>query len=171
MINRRKLIKLRRHPIFDRATKLSFQFLAHFFYIQVWIIPLFLISINPSITVAQEAQGSIKNSTVVILSAPDSIKEFLVKYFKFPSEPFSDDTAEEIFLYRAQKEIRSLLATEGYFSPSLSISHQTRDQATVPEITIDPGALAPFPLHFSVKSFGKMKNTAHASSNFAPHGP
>jgi translocation and assembly module TamA len=75
------------------------------------------------------------------LSAPDDIKEFLIKYFKFPTEPFADDVAEKTFLYRAQKEIRSLLATEGYFSPIISLSQQTQDKATKPEIKVDPGVL------------------------------
>ncbi len=78
---------------------------------------------------------------MVILSAPDDIKEFLIKYFKFPTEPFADDVAEKTFLYRAQKEIRSLLATEGYFSPIISLSHQIQDKATKPEIKVDPGVL------------------------------
>ncbi len=57
-------------------------------------------------------------------------------------EPFADSAAEKTFLYRAQKEIRSLLATEGYFSPVISLSHQTQGEVvTKSEIRVDPGVL------------------------------
>ena len=110
-------------------------------YIRLWSTILLLIAIIPGITLAQESFNVTRNSTTVILSAPDTIKEFLVKYFKLPAEPFADSTAEKTFLYRAQKEIRSLLATEGYFSPIISLSHQTQDEVTKPEIRVDPGVL------------------------------
>lgn len=111
------------------------------YYSWFWLITLLFIAIMPGIAVAQEASDSTKNSTPVILSAPEDITKFLTKYFTFPTEPFADNTAEKTFLYRAQKEIRSLLATEGYFSPSISLSHQIQDEVTKPEIKVDPGAL------------------------------
>jgi len=111
------------------------------FYIQFWSTILLLIAIIPGITLAQELFNTTKNSTTVILSAPDNIKEILVKYVKFPAEPFADSTAEKAFLYYAQKEILSLLATEGYFSPKISLSHQTQGEVTKPEIRVDPGVL------------------------------
>ncbi len=141
VINQIELIALRIFLIFDRIFKSSFQFSADHFYIRIWILILLLLILNPGIVTAQEAQSAAKNPTIIILSAPDSVKEFLVKYFKLPSEPFADDAAEEIFLYRAQKEIRDLLATEGYFSPSISVLHQIQDNVAIPEIKIDPGAL------------------------------
>ncbi|MBY0483097.1 autotransporter assembly complex family protein [Nitrosomonas sp.] len=110
-------------------------------YIRFWSTILLLIAIIPGITLAQESFDITKNSTTVILSAPDTIKEFLVTYFKLPAEPFADSTAEKTFLYRAQKEIRSLLATEGYFSPVISSSHQTQGEVTKPEIRVDPGVV------------------------------
>ena len=110
-------------------------------YIRFWSTILLLIAIIPGITLAQESFDVTKNSTTVILSAPDTIKEFLAKYFKLPAEPFADSTAEKTFLYRAQKEIHSLLATEGYFSPVISSSHQTQGEVTKPEIRVDPGVL------------------------------
>lgn len=113
---------------------------ADYFYTRLCAIIL-LIAIIPGIAVAQELSDATKNSTVVIVSAPDDIKEFLAKYFKLPTEPFADNTAEKTFLYRAQKEIRSLLATEGYFSPSISWSQQTQDKTAKPEIKVDPGTL------------------------------
>ena len=114
---------------------------ADYFYMRLCAIILLFIAIIPGITVAQESSDTTKNSTVVIMSAPDDIKEFLVKYFKLPTEPFADSTAEKTFLYRAQKEILSLLATQGYFSPSISLSHRIQDKTTKPEIKVDPGVL------------------------------
>ena len=110
-------------------------------YIRFWLTILLLTAIIPGIALAQESFDVTKNSTTVILSAPDTIKEFLAKYFKLPEEPFADSTAEKTFLYRAQKEIRSLLATEGYFSPVISLSHQTQGEVTKPEIRVDPGVV------------------------------
>ncbi|PSJ16537.1 outer membrane protein assembly factor [Nitrosomonas supralitoralis] len=127
--------------MFDRTANPSFQYPADCFYFRIWIIILLFTNLNPGIAAAQESQNSTKPSTVIILSAPGSIKEFLFKYFKLPSEPFADETAEEIFLYRAQKEIRNLLATEGYFSPSISVLHQIRNNVSIPEIKVDPGTL------------------------------
>ncbi|AEJ01939.1 surface antigen (D15) [Nitrosomonas sp. Is79A3] len=112
-----------------------------YYYIRFWSTILLLIAIIPGIAVAQESFDITKNSTTVILSAPDTIKEFLAKYFKLPAEPFADSTAEKTFLYRAQKEIRSLLATEGYFSPVITLSHQTQGEVTKPEIRVDPGVV------------------------------
>ena len=110
-------------------------------YIRFWLTILLLTAIIPGIALAQESFDATKNSTTVILSSPDTIKEFLAKYFKFPAEPIADSTAEKTFLFRAQKEIRSLLATEGYFSPVISLSHQTQGEVTKPEIRVDPGVL------------------------------
>lgn len=113
----------------------------HHFYIQFCFVILLSMTMIPSIAVADESDDTAKYSAIVILSAPDDIKEFLIKYFKLPTEPFPDSTAEKTFLYRAQKEIRNLLVTEGYFSPTISLSHQTQGEITKPEIKVDPGIL------------------------------
>lgn len=112
-----------------------------YFVIRCCSIILLFIAILPGIALAQESSSAANNSTAVILSAPNDIQEFLIKYFRFPTEPFADSTAEKTFLYRAQKEIRNLLATEGYFSPSISLSHQIHGEVTKPEIKVDPGVL------------------------------
>lgn len=82
-----------------------------------------------------------KNPAPVILSASDEIQKFLLKYVKLPAEPFSDSSAEKTFLYRIQKEIPSLLATEGYFSPKITLSHRIRDDIVQHDIQIDAGPL------------------------------
>ncbi|MCC7091111.1 MAG: BamA/TamA family outer membrane protein [Nitrosomonas sp.] len=82
-----------------------------------------------------------KNPGPVILSASDDIQKFLLKYVKLPAEPFSDSSAEKTFLYRLQKEIPSLLATEGYFSPKITLSHRALDDSVQHEIQVDAGPL------------------------------
>ncbi len=77
----------------------------------------------------------------VILSASDDIQKFLLKYVKLPAEPFSDSSTEKTFLYRLQKEIPSLLATEGYFSPRVTVSHHVLDDIVQHEIEVDAGPL------------------------------
>jgi translocation and assembly module TamA len=110
-------------------------------YARFWPFILLLIAVIPGAALAQEFLDTAKKPPPVILSAPDDIQEFLEKYFKLPAEPFADSASEKAFLYRAQKEIRDLLATEGYFSPSISVAHQTSEKTTQPEIKIDPGVL------------------------------
>ena len=112
-----------------------------YFYVRFWSVILLFTAIIPGTTLAQEFLNAAKKPAPVILSAPDDIQEFLKKYFKSPAEPFADSAAEKTFLHRAQKEIRDLLATEGYFSPSISLAHQTLDEVTKPEIKVDPGPL------------------------------
>lgn len=142
LINQIKLIRSRVFLIFDRIAKPSSRFFAGRLYIRIWIINLLVfVHLNSGIAAVQEVQNSTKDSAVIILSAPDRIKKFLVKYLRLPSEPFADAAAEEIFLYRVQKEIRDLLATEGYFSPSISVLQQIQDDVAIPEIKIDPGVL------------------------------
>jgi translocation and assembly module TamA len=110
-------------------------------YARFWPVILLFIAVIPGTALAQEFLDTAKKPAPVILSAPDDIQKFLEKYFKFPAEPFADSASEKAFLYRAQKEIRDLLATEGYFSPSISVAHQASEKTTKPEIKIDPGAL------------------------------
>ncbi len=119
----------------DMLTKTDYR------YMRLWSTILFAIAVIADAALAQDFLNPAKNTPVIILSAPDSIQEFLKKYLKLPTDPFPDTTAEQTFLYRAQKEIRSLLATEGYFSPSISISHSTVDNMIRPEIKVDPGLL------------------------------
>lgn len=104
-----------------------------------WIAIVLYWSFFPMNTLAQDTADSIKKSPAVLLSAPQEIEAFIVKYFKVPQEPFVDSHAEKTFLYRAQKEIRNLLATEGYFSPAITVTHRSEEGISKPEITIDPG--------------------------------
>ena len=113
----------------------------HYFHIRSWSIILTLIALIPNMTLAQILPNPKKDLPIIILTAPDDIKDFLIKHFKIPTEPFTDSSAEKTFLYRAQKEISNLLATEGYFAPSITVSHQTQGTIMKPEIKVDPGVL------------------------------
>ena len=110
-------------------------------YMRLWSFILFAVAVIADAALAQDFLNPAKNPPVIILAAPDNIQKFLKKYLKLPIDPFPDATTEQAFLYRTQKEIRNLLATEGYFSPAISISHSTIDNMTTPEIKVDPGIL------------------------------
>ena len=91
---------------------------------------------------AQETPGSSGNPAIVTLSAPAAVKEMLQKYIQFPKEPFASDYDELFFLHRVQKEIRDILAIEGYFDPVVSIAQPATQTLTkTAEITVDPGEL------------------------------
>lgn len=60
-------------------------------------------------------------SAAFTLSAPDSLQALLTAYFKLPAAPLPDDTARATFMHRAQREIGELLATEGYFTPTVTL--------------------------------------------------
>lgn len=58
----------------------------------------------------------------VELQAPDSLRPLLVKHLDFlarPSEDVLDAAGRVALMRRARKEIREILATEGYFSPAI----------------------------------------------------
>lgn len=57
----------------------------------------------------------------VVLIAPESVQELLKTHFELPIAALPDDTARATFLRRAQLEVGELLATEGYFTPTLSL--------------------------------------------------
>ncbi|MDO9102883.1 MAG: BamA/TamA family outer membrane protein [Candidatus Nitrotoga sp.] len=65
-----------------------------------------------------------KNSSSVTLSAPSSINDLLHEYFELPDAPLVDETSKHVFLRRAKREISELLATEGYFSPTVTLTRK-----------------------------------------------
>jgi len=89
-------------------------------------------------TVAAKSTEDKKESSLVTLSAPKSVKKFLKKYFELPDEPLTDEAAESIFLRRTQQEISDLLATEGYFTPNISMIRRSQKLDDI-EIKVDPG--------------------------------
>lgn len=74
---------------------------------------------------------------VVKLRAPKSVKKFLKKHIELPTKPFADELAQRAFARRIKQVIRDLLATRGYFTPSVTLDEaKTGD---IPVILVDPG--------------------------------
>ena len=80
------------------------------------------------------------NSPPVIISAPESLRDLLKTHFQLPAEPMVDDIARATFMRRARQEISELLATEGYFTPTITLQ-LTPDETPVLEVTPGPRAL------------------------------
>ena len=85
---------------------------------------------------AQQAADSSSLPTIKI-SAPESIRGLLRTYFELPGTPLVDETARAAFMRRAQREIGELLATEGYFTPAVTLHPAGPDG--VPLIEVAPG--------------------------------
>jgi translocation and assembly module TamA len=77
----------------------------------------------------------------VTISAPESLRELLKTHFPLPAAPFADDIARATFMRRAQQEISVLLATEGYFTPTITLNPASPDGTEVIEVTPGPRAL------------------------------
>ncbi|KIO49790.1 hypothetical protein SQ11_04200 [Nitrosospira sp. NpAV] len=75
-----------------------------------------------------------------MISAPESLRDLLKTYFQLPAEPIADDIARAAFLRRARQEISELLATEGYFTPTITLQ-PTPDANLVLEVAPGPRAL------------------------------
>ncbi|MBS0300219.1 MAG: BamA/TamA family outer membrane protein [Proteobacteria bacterium] len=102
---------------------------------------LMFASIFPRTAAALEIPSSPGNQPIVTLSAPDPVKEMLEKYIRLPAEPFASNYDELIFLHRVQQEIRDILATEGYFNPTVTTAQQAQTPAKTTVISIEPGEL------------------------------
>lgn len=88
---------------------------------------------------AQEILDLPGKPAIVSLSAPQSVKKMLDKYIQLPAEPFASEYDESAFVHRIQKEISEIMATEGYFSVSVSVIKPAHAQSI--EIKVDPGEL------------------------------
>ncbi|MDH5552753.1 MAG: BamA/TamA family outer membrane protein [Nitrosomonas sp.] len=110
-----------------------------------WFILLFLITMtltNETVSAqsfleqfTQPLLGE-KNSSNVTLSAPSSIEALLHEHFELPDAPLVDNTSQHVFLRRAKREISELLATEGYFSPTVTLKRVLAEDL---ELIIKPG--------------------------------
>jgi len=89
--------------------------------------------------VAQETSDLPGKPAIVSLSAPQPVKELLNKYIQLPTESFASEFDENIFVHRLQKEIKEIMATEGYFNAMISVTKPAPAESI--EIKIDPGEL------------------------------
>ena len=80
------------------------------------------------------------NASEVSLSAPKAIRTLLKDHFEIPSTPLSDETARRTFIHRAKREIKNLLATAGYFTPTVTAKLQSQKNKLI--IDVEPGPLA-----------------------------
>lgn len=78
----------------------------------------------PASTVAHASQTADKPSEQIVqLSAPKSVKKLIKKYIPFPEESFINDTAKAAFVRKTKQDIHELLATEGYFTPNITVEN------------------------------------------------
>ncbi len=84
---------------------------------------------------AQQAPDTVERPSV-ILTAPDSVHTLLETHFELPAT-LPDETARASFLRRAQREIGELLATEGYFTPAITL--RPAEEAGMQILEIVPG--------------------------------
>ncbi|WP_256324082.1 MULTISPECIES: autotransporter assembly complex family protein [Nitrosospira] len=110
--------------------------------ISVLLPALIFFALGSGVAEAHEVQPSEakNNSPPVIISAPESLRNLLKTHFQLPAEPVVDDIARATFMRRARQEISELLATEGYFTPALTLQ-STPDETPVLEVAPGPRAL------------------------------
>jgi translocation and assembly module TamA len=94
-----------------------------------------LVCAAPGSRAAEVRQVGDTNITVV-LSSPASVRELLANHFEVPGV-LADDTARAAFMRRARREIGELLATEGYYSPTLKLQPAGLDG--VRKLEVEPG--------------------------------
>ncbi len=78
-----------------------------------------------------------ESDAVIKLSAPKSVKKLITKYIAFPEEPFENDTARAVFVRKTKQEIKDLLTTEGYFTPTIILEDHLAEEK--PVLKVIPG--------------------------------
>lgn len=101
---------------------------------------LALVTLTTSTAGAQQTDEA-SNTPAVTLSAPEPVRDLLKTHFELPGTPLPDETARATFMRRAQREIGELLATEGYFAPTLTLHPAAPDGVLVVEVVPGPRTL------------------------------
>ncbi|HEU4855025.1 MAG TPA: outer membrane protein assembly factor, partial [Nitrosospira sp.] len=117
------------------------EYFTHSYSGRIWISNLILLLVLSGLgNSAAEAQQFLakKNSPHVIISAPEPLQDLLARHFELPAVPIADETGRATFMRRAQREIRELLATEGYFKPTIALNLAPSSKIPVLEITPGP---------------------------------
>lgn len=91
--------------------------------------------------VAEAHQPEKKNPPPITISAPESLRDLLKTYFPLPATPFADEIARATFMRRARQEISELLATEGYFTPTITLHPASPDETQALEVMPGPRTL------------------------------
>lgn len=92
------------------------------------------ISTLTSGTAGAQQNSDAGNMPAITLSAPESVRDLLNTHFELPGTPLPDETARATFMRRAQREIGELLATEGYFAPTVTLHPAGPDGVQVVEV-------------------------------------
>ena len=82
-----------------------------------------------------------KKPASVTIDAPESLRELLETHFQLPDTPVADETTRATLMRRAKREISELLATEGYFAPSITLRFSSPDKPPVLEVKPGPQTL------------------------------
>ena len=78
-----------------------------------------------------------KTAPSITIKAPEPVKSLLETHFQAPVAPLQEEIARASFVRRAHREIRELLATEGYFDPTIKFLPAPSNKP--PVLEIDPG--------------------------------
>lgn len=97
-------------------------------------------TLTSGMTEAQQVWDA-SNTPTFILSAPDYVRDLLKTHFELPGSPLPDETARATFMRRAQREIGELLATEGYFAPTVKLHPAGPDGVHKLEVVPGPRTL------------------------------
>jgi translocation and assembly module TamA len=96
----------------------------------------FLLALGNGCAEAQWFWTKSKPATVTI-DAPEPVRALLETHFQLPDAPVMDETMRAALMRRAKREISELLATEGYFTPAVSLEFSSPDKP--PVLRVDPG--------------------------------
>jgi len=92
----------------------------HFLSVRLLKLVLIISALSSGAAVAQQMDESNHTITSITLSSPETERDMLKTYFELPSTPLPDETARDTFMRRAKLEIGQLLATDGYFTPTVT---------------------------------------------------
>lgn len=112
-------------------------FIMHPFYRYFAVIAVYIFFLLFSCVAFAQPADEKNNAPTISLSAPKHIKTLLTDYFELPQTPLADETDQSAFMRRAKHEINALLATAGYFTPTVTVTLQSQDNKLV--INVDPG--------------------------------
>ena len=95
---------------------------------------------NGSVANAQQSDAKDTLPTVTI-SAPEPLGDLLKTHFQLPIAQLVDETDRATFMRRARKQISELLATEGYYTPTMTLHSATphTTPTAIPVLEVIPG--------------------------------
>ncbi|MCL2830980.1 MAG: BamA/TamA family outer membrane protein [Betaproteobacteria bacterium] len=73
------------------------------------------------------------------IQAPDTVEELLKTHLDLSGRPLESENDQQAVLFEARRRIADLLATEGYFSPTVEGYEKTQDDETLFVLEVEPG--------------------------------